>query len=172
MCGELIMHAHTPPFTKPEAAYDSRRLYEETSAIAAAQDAKHAMTDAERDAKLRTVAHYIYHAKLLMDEVFGTERAGVPASADIPAKASTADLAPKWTPQWLADNGVPVESSYLASFGPNDDIPTKSPKAHRRVLTDAERKAWGIGDVEPRHPMHAEALRDHDERLFGGEDRL
>lgn len=30
----------------------------------------------------------------------------------------------------------------------------------------------GIGDVEPRHPMQAEALRDHDERLYGGEDRL
>jgi hypothetical protein len=73
---------------------------------------------------------------------------------------------------WLARGGVPAESAYLASFGPNDDIPTKSPKADRRVLTDAERKAWGIGDVEPRHPMHAEALRDHDERLFGGEDRL
>lgn len=34
------MHAHTPPFTKPEAAYDSRRLYNETGAIAATQDAK------------------------------------------------------------------------------------------------------------------------------------
>lgn len=168
------MRANFPPFTKPEAAYDSRRLYEETSAIAAAQDAKHAMTDAERDAKLRTVAHYIYHAKLLMDEVFCTERAGVPASADIPAKVPIADLAPKWTPQWLADNGIPAESSYLASFSPNGSrIATADEVAGLRELLSAEQlREYGIGDVERRHPMHAEALRDHDERLFGGEDRL
>ena len=63
-------------------------------------------------------------------------------------------------------DGTPAESAYLASFGPNP------PKEHRRVLTDAERRKFGIGDVTPRHPMHAEALRDHDERLYGGEDRL
>lgn len=34
------MTAHFPPFTKPEAAYDSARLYRETSEIAAAQDAR------------------------------------------------------------------------------------------------------------------------------------
>lgn len=173
------MRAHTPPFTKPEAAYDSRRLYEETSAIAAAQDAKRAMTDAERDAKLRTVAHYIYHAKLLMDEVFAEEKsrscellAECAREAQADGFYASADITAKWSPQWLAEQGIPAESSYLASFSPNADAPAKSPKAHRRVLTDSERRSYGIGDVEPRHPMHAEALRDHDERLFGGEDRL
>lgn len=174
------MRAHTPPFTNPEAAYDSRRLYEETSAIAAAQDAKHAMTDAERDAKLRTVAHYIYHAKLLIDEVFGedrqrrkgalrdvvreSERLDLYSNADTPAKSPHDDFAiaqdaPDLPLGWLASGGAPVESAYLASFGPND--------------WQAETlREYSIGDVEPRHPMHAEALRDHDERLFGGEDRL
>lgn len=152
------MRAHTPPFTKPEAAYDSRRLYEETSAIAAAQDAKHAMTDAERDVKLRTVAHYIYHAKLLMDEVFGTDRAShaaPPATPDFTIAQDPPDL----PMGWLTSIGVPVKSAYLASFGPN-------------VWQAETLRECGIGDVEPRHPMHAEALRDHDERLFGGEDRL
>ena len=158
------MRAHTPPFTKPEAAYDSRRLYEETSAIAAAQDARHAMTDAERESKLRTVAHYIYHAKLLMDEVFGTERANrvtPPATSDFTIAQDPPDL----PLGWLARGGVPVESAYLASFGPND--------VQAEVLRECH-----IGDVPHRpnarnaHPMHAEALRQHDERLNGPEDSL
>lgn len=112
------------------------------------------------------------------------------------AKVALAELTAESQKLGLYNDGIPAESAYLASFGPNADIPSKSPKADRRVLTDAERKAWGIGDIEPatlrgipdsftdshgnritrrdatRHPMHAEALRDHDERLFGGEDRL
>lgn len=152
------MRAHTPPFTKPEAAYDSRRLYDETSAIAAAQDAKRAMTDAERDAKLRTVAHYIYHAKLLMGEVFGTDRASHAAPHPTPDFTIAQDP-PDLPMGRLTSIGVPVESAYLASFGPN-------------VWQAETLRECGIGDVEPRHPMHAEALRDHDERLFGGEDRL
>ncbi|THD06131.1 hypothetical protein [Rhodanobacter lindaniclasticus] len=216
------MRAHTPPFTKPEAAYDSRRLYEETSAIAAAQDARHAMTDAEREAKLRTVAHYIYHAKLLMDEVFGTERAKLAAPPATPDFSIVQDP-PDLPLGWLARGGAPVESAYLASFGPNDDMSKKSPKADTRVasvdevaalrehLTAEQLREYGIGDVEPatlrgipdsftdshgsritrrvtppyprgwfdcvpcvepRHPMHAEALRQHDERLNGPEDSL
>ena len=85
---------------------------------------------------------------------------------------------------WLARGGIPAESSYLASFGPNADVSKKSPKADTRVasvdevaglrehLTAETLRGYGIGDVPPRHPMYAEALRDHDERLFGGEDRL
>ena len=34
------MHCSMPPYTKPESAYDSARLYREASEIAAAQDAK------------------------------------------------------------------------------------------------------------------------------------
>ena len=205
------MRAHTPPFTKPEAAYDSRRLYEETSAIAAAQDARHAMTDAERESKLRTVAHYIYHAKLLMDEVFGTERAShaaPPATPDFTIAQDPPDL----PMGWLASGGIPAESSYLASLGMGD-AERRLADAHRPIVGDMKADEYGvyrwvynglgwspieygandleypnpsdlglppfeqlrehgIGDVEPRHPMHAEALRDHDERLFGGEDRL
>lgn len=66
-----------------------------------------------------------------------------------------------------------------------DSIPAESAYLAREVLTTEELKGFGIADVAPRHdagtattvatsqhPMHAEALRDHDERLFGGEDRL
>ena len=34
-----MAHAHTPPFTKPTGASNARKLYDETSDIAAAQDA-------------------------------------------------------------------------------------------------------------------------------------
>lgn len=176
------MRARTPPFTKPEAAYDARRLYDETSAIAAAEDAKLDPVDAALSSILAdfraVVGRLVAYAERLR------------------AKHNLAELAVESQKLGLYGDGAAAESAYLASFGPNADIPPKSPKADRRVLTDAERKAWGIGDIEPatlrgipdsftdshgnritrrdatRHPMHAEALRDHDERLFGGEDRL
>jgi hypothetical protein len=47
---------------------------------------------------------------------------------------------------------VPVESDYLASFGPNI-------KEHRRVASPDELLAAGIGTVEPRHPIMAGADR-------------
>ena len=155
------MHAHTPPFTKPPGAYDASRLtareaYDQTSAVAASQDAKLAITPAERDAKLRTVAHYIYHAKLLMDEVFAEERSRSNAAlAELAREAqadgfyASADITAKWSPQWLVEQGIPAESSYLASFSPND-------------LQAETLREYGIGDVA-RHPMHAEALRLADE---------
>jgi hypothetical protein len=132
-------------------------------------------------------------------------------NADIPAKAPIADPAPKWTPQWLADNGLPAESSYLASFSPNGSrIATADEVAGLRESLSAEQlREYGIGDVEPatlrgipdsfidshgnritrrdvtpsrhsatnvsqagQHPMAAEAIRDHDERLNGPEDQL
>ena len=91
-------------------------------------------------------------------------------------------------------DGIPAESAYLASFSPNGSrIATPAEiDGLRGVLTAEELKGFGIGDVEPatlrgipdsftdshgnritrRHPMAAEALRDHDERLSGPEDHL
>lgn len=207
------MRANFPPFTRPEAAYDSRRLYEETSAIAAAQDAKRAMTDAERDTKLRTVAFHIFHAKRLMDEVFAESKAhsrellaalareaqtmGLYEDADTPDKtANDDDPGIDWNACFptraqldAAATGkpplepsricTPAELAYLASFGPNntaaprDDAPPMF--ATLRDIPDGFTDSRGNRvtrrDVT-RHPAHAEALRDHDERLFGGEDRL
>jgi hypothetical protein len=85
-------------------------------------------------------------------------------NADTPAKSPHDDFTIAQDPPdlpmgRLTSIGVPVESAYLASFGPN-------------VWQAETLREYSIGDVEPRHPMHAEALRDHDERLFGGEDRL
>jgi hypothetical protein len=90
--------------------------------------------------------------------------ARVTPNADTPAKSPHGDFTIAQDPPdlpmgRLTSIGVPVECAYLASFGPND-------------WQSETLREYGIGDVEPRHPMHAEALRDHDERLFGGEDRL
>lgn len=121
----------------------ARRLYDETSAIAAAQDAK-------------------------LDSI-------------------RAEPAPKWSPQWLAEQGIPAESTYIASFRPNGSrIVTPAEIAElRKVLTAEQLREYGIGDAEPRnvagiatnvatsqHPANAEAIRYHDERLDGPEDRL
>lgn len=129
---------------KPTGAYDARKL-----------------GDASSTDKLRTAFNYLGHAKRLIEE-FIKDTEGKPA----PIKP-----APKWSPQWLADNGIPVESAYLASM--------------RETLTAEELKGFGIGDVERRHvaekattvaisqhPAMAEVIRDHDERLDGPEDRL
>ena len=76
---------------------------------------------------------------------------------------------PKWSPQWLAEQGIPAESAYLASFSPNGSriaTPTEI-DAIREILTAEELKGFGIGDVEPRHPLHAEVLRDEYEKGNG-----
>lgn len=83
--------------------------------------------------------------------------------------------------------GVPAESAYLASFGPNADIPAKTPKADARTatkhdaailreyLTAETLREYGIGDVanfkQPpptapsQHPLNAAALQVEDERI-------
>lgn len=83
--------------------------------------------------------------------------------------------------------GIPAESAYLASFSPNGSrIATAAEiEGLRDLLTAEELRGFGIGDAEPRdvaetattvatskHPMAAEVLRDHDERLNGPEDHL
>lgn len=71
---------------------------------------------------------------------------------------------PKWSPQWLTEQGIPAESAYLASFSPNGSriaTPTEI-DAMREVLTAEELKGFGIGDVphelpcvtDPGHPLH------------------
>jgi hypothetical protein len=157
------MHAHTPPFTKPTGAYDARKLFDETSAIAAEQDARHSMTDAEREAKLRTVAHYIYHAKLLMDDVFpytSTKRVKeTPESVhDEIAETIGIETLARHVPHWHKDwgKGIHAESSYLASFSPNGSrIATAAEITDLRdYLTTEELKGFGIGDVESRKSPH------------------
>lgn len=83
-----------------------------------------------------------------------------------------------------AQDGTPAESAYLLKNGSRIATPAEV-DGLREVLTAEELKGFGIGDVEPRdvaetattvatsqHPMAAEALRDHDERLSGPEDHL
>lgn len=65
--------------------------------------------------------------------------------------------------------GIPAESAYLASFSPNGSrIATPAEiDGLRDVLSAEELKGFGIGDVQPRHVMHAEALRDEYEKGEG-----
>jgi hypothetical protein len=137
-----------PPFTA-----SARKLYEETSAIAAAQDAKlDPISDVE--SKVRTAMHYLYHAQLLLKEAFPD------------TSSERVEEAPE------SVHGIPAESSYLSSFGPNGSRLATADEIDnlRSVLFAEELKGFGIGDVESRHPMHAEALRVADER--SPEDRL
>lgn len=87
------------------SANTSRKLYDETSAIATAQDV--ALEDIDWNACF-------------------------PTRAQLDAKRE----AMTWSPQRLAEQGIPAESAYLASFGPN----TTQAEALREI---------GIGDVEP-----------------------
>ena len=69
-------------------------------------------------------------------------------------------------------NGAPLAPG--ASFSPSGSrIAMAAEIGNLRDLLSAEElKGFGIGAIEPRHVMHAEALRDHDERLSGPEDQL
>lgn len=111
----------------------ARQLYDETSAIAAAQDAK-LYADADTPGK-SPVADIYWNACF-------------PTRAQLDAAATGKQ------PVEPSRITTPVELAYLASFSPND--------MQAEVLRDS-----GIGDVEPRHPMQAEA-----DRLAGPEDRL
>jgi hypothetical protein len=167
------MHASFPPFTNPPQGVDGAGRSTEV------------VSDAE--AKLRTALSYINHARDLitsaLDQPTGCNAAIQPAHG-IDAKP------PKWHVEWCKPrrddlplnlaaavsepNAVPVESSYLDSFSPNGSRPATADEIAdmRAVLSAEELKGFGIGDIEPRHPMQAEAIRDHDERLYGGEDKL
>jgi hypothetical protein len=95
---------------------------------------------------------------------------GFYANADTPAKSPNAgeldiDRNAHFPTRVQLDAGIPAESSYLASFGPNGSRLATADEIDnlRSVLSAEELKGFGIGDV-PRHPMHAEALRDEYER--------
>lgn len=93
------------------------------------------------------------------------------ARGGIPAESSCiASFVPKWSPQWLADQGVPPDSRKIARFHKDGSrIATEAEVASlREHLTAEQLREYGIGDVEPRHPMHAETLRDEYERTDGG----
>ena len=54
---------------------------------------------------------------------------------------------------------IPTNGSRIATPAEIDNL--------RDLLSAEELKGFGIGDVEPRHPMHAEALRDEYEKGMG-----
>lgn len=170
------MHAHTPPFTKPTGAYDARKLYDETSAIAAAQDAK---LDHGNDALSSILADLRAMVKRLeaYAERLRVSRALTELSAESQKLGLYNDLAytsgervdetPEsvhvTAPQRLAEQGMPAESAYLFKNGSRIATPAEI-DGLRDVLTAEELKGFGIGDVDRRHPMHAEVLRDEFER--------
>jgi len=139
--------------TRPHGIADANRRYAETSAIAAAQDAK---LDHLSDALPSILAEFRAVTKRLEDYA---ERMRVSRIE------SAKEHAPKWSLAWL-EQGTPAESSYLASFSPNGSrIATAAEiDSLRDLLTAEELKGFGIGDV---HPLRHAVL---DERL--PEDKL
>lgn len=140
----------------------------------------------DKDGNRHSVALAWRGLALLEDELIaagatpGRNAMGTPAIAARQLYDETGAIA-------AAQDGIPAESAYLASFSPNGSRIATSAEIEglREVLTAEELKGFGIGDVEPRdvaetattaaasqHPMAAEALRDHDERLNGLEDHL
>lgn len=83
--------------------------------------------------------------------------------------------------------GTPADSAYLASFGPNverdqllsanaditDNVAfRRHAMRHKTDGAVADVQCFATNAAIPQHPMAAEALRDHDERLAGPESRL
>lgn len=158
------MHAHMPPYTKQQPTGAYRSTEPELSA-------------SER--KLRTALAYVNHARDLilqaLEQPSPKEQREAKVAYDMACdgKFGCGDLTsgnegavhlsinnlservPKWDPRW----GVPLterkgysQGSHTGTTGP---IPQNQPP-----------------NCDGHHPMQAEALRDHDERLAGGEDRL
>lgn len=176
------MHAHFPPFTKVDAAYDSARLYSEASEIAAALDAK---LDGKPD-PVNAPTHYALAGGEAIDVI-----EAVAATISDPVQATLTSHALKYLMRWSRKGGITDllkcrwylarligkvdsanreealaelaresqklglydDNAYLASFGPN-------------TLRDETLRDSGIGDVPnvgsivpKRHPMAAEADR-------------
>ena len=140
--------------TRPHGIADANRRYDETPAIASAQDAK---LDHLSDALPSILAEFRAVTKRLEDYA---ERMRVSRTD------SAKEHAPKWSPQWLAEQGIPADSAYLASFSPNGSRIATAAEIDglRDLLTAEELKGFGIGDV---HPLRHAVL---DER--SPEDRL
>lgn len=142
--------------TPPYTTKTAKQLYDEAGVIAAEQDAK---LDPGNDALPSILADFRAVVKRL--------------------EAYALRLREK------RGNGLPAESTYLASFGPNGGgrasrIISPAERAHLQGrLSPAQCRAYGIGDVAEtattvasQHPAHAEAIRINDERLNGPEDHL
>ena len=135
----------------PSARNVARQLCDETSAIAAAQDAAQ---DIDWSACFPT-------------------RAQLDAKRE--AMAALTDLATEGQKLGLYDDGIPAESAYLASFSPNGSRIATSAEIEglRDVLATEELKGFGIGDVpheppcvtDPSHPLHHVTLNGPEDRL-------
>ena len=184
------MHAHTPPYTKPEAVHDSAHLYRETSEIASAQDAA---LDGKPD-PVNAPSHYELGDRQAIDVI-----ESVAATVIDPVDAVLTSHALKYLMRWPRKGGITDllkcrwylsrliarvedraerkatltelarEGQTLGLYDPPfegnpDDCAFNRPLAGSRIATPAEladlrRQACGIGDVERRHPMAAEADR-------------
>jgi len=111
------------------------------------------MPEAER--KLRTALAYVNHARDLIREALGDT------------------LAPERIAKVAAGNSATVPG-YPVEGVPPERVPKWDPAWGKAPTTVSTGLAWN-GPAPPNcdgHPMQAEAIRDHDERLAGGGDRL
>lgn len=165
------MAAHFPPYTKP--------TQEPTGAYRSSEP-----TDNATRAVIQAMQRLASASELLSDALDLLRKPTVVQPNPQTAKQSydtqtRRDVA--WSvqrgdfslPKWHVDFGKPKRDDLppnlaAAVTAPNCDGQANLAgyselKPHRRVLTYAERVKFGIGDVEPRHPMDAEALRQADE---------
>ena len=141
------MHAHMPPYTQPEGAYDSRRLREETIAIAVAQDAK-------LDAKPADPVHEPSHYKRGTIECINYIRESLGSSG---------------FESYCIGNVIKYVSRYRDKGGAQDLEKAKVYLGWAISAAECERSlkhtpAYVGNIVHTSHPMHAESLRVADER--------
>lgn len=136
----------------------ARRLQQPTGAYRAAPE----MPEVER--KLRTALSYVNHARDLIREALGDNEPKAQREAKIAYDVATDEgRVPKWDPRW----GVPLKEQKGYSEGA---VTSDSHAIYQNTPPNCD--GLSARDVRSPHPMQAEAIRDHDERLAGGEDRL
>jgi hypothetical protein len=108
----------------------------------------------ESERKLRTALAYVCHARDLIREGLGDNEPKAQREAKIAYPLTLDEL----------KAAHPVRFGEVIPQAKQESPPERIPKWDPKWVETCPQRAL--------HPMHAETLRDHDERLAGGEDRL
>ena len=126
------------------------------------------MPDAER--KLRTALAYVCHARDLINDALAIQ----PTSGSRPNQPEACNPATMREAKIAYDVACDRARDWLAGEG--GDVPRpphgRIPKWHPDYVRPPNCDGLSARDIRAPHPMSAEVIRDHDERLAGGEDRL
>jgi hypothetical protein len=178
------MHAHTPPFTLPDDAAGRKAIplasglldYFPDALVAVASlsfianeqhnpgEPLHWDRNKSTDHDDCLLRHFLARGTVDTDQVRHRTKVAWRALAALQEELETvqgeASLLKLMRRKALWESATPsLDGSRIAT-------PTEI-DAMREVLTAEELKGFGIGDVEPRHPLHAEVLRDEYEKGDG-----